>query len=343
MKKTLTVIFLFVISFILIISLIVGIFIKNISDKTNRSLSYFFQTYSTAQKNRQNIADDSISIMVFGLDRRDDLLEKTEVTDTIILANINLKTAKLNLISIPRDLWSYDTNTKVNSIYPLSKDKQNKFQFIQSEFEKITGQKITNTIVISTDNLIDFVQLIGGVDIYLENGFIDDKYPNPDYVANPSPLIPIYKTIKFPAGKNHLDISNITEFVRSRKNAETSANGGTDIGRILRQQLLIEAIIQKIKNSDFIKSPKNLIHLYNFWRQTIETNINDSDIITWGLLLDKNVKNITIQKTTVPTAEYPEVSVIYHPYRFINTQWVYIPEDENYKKLHQFIAKSIGE
>lgn len=343
MKKIFFIISIVTSSIFLIVLLIAYIFLKDISNKTHQPISYFFKTFYQAQKNKQQFPEDSISIIVLGLDRRNDLLEQTETTDTIMLANINFKTAKLHLISIPRDLWSYSTNTKINFIYPLSKEKPEKFPYTQNEFEKITGQKITKTLIISTKNLIDFVKLIGGIDIYLENGFIDEKYPNPDYVANPSPSIPIYKTIEFPAGSNHLDESNITEFVRSRKSAETTINGGTDIGRILRQQTLLEAIMQKVKNSEFIKNPSNLINLYNFWQKNIETNINDTDILSWGLLLDQSINNITIKKTTIPTAEYPETAIIYHPNKFINPQWVYIPYDEKYEELHQFIKQSISE
>jgi len=333
MKKLLFIIF-------ITVALITYIFLKNISGKVSQPISYFFNTFYQAQINKQQFLGNSVSIMVLGLDKRNDLLEQTETTDTIMYANLDFKTVKINLISIPRDLWSYSTNTKINNIYPLSKEKPNKFFYIQDEFEKITGQKITKTIVISTENLIDFVKLIGGVDINLENGFIDEKYPNPDYISNPLPSIPIYKTIEFKAGPNHLDESNITEFVRSRRSAETSVGGGTDLGRILRQQLLLEAIMQKIKSPDFIKNPQNLFNLYSFWQNNIETNISDTDIISWGLLFGKNIKNITIKKTTIPTAEYPETSIIYHPKKFINLQWVYIPYSENYKELHQFIDQS---
>jgi len=343
MKKILPIISTVIVVAILIVGIILYIFLKNVSRQTNRPLSYFFTTLSQAQKNKKQFVENSVSILVLGLDRRNDLLEQTETTDTIILANIDLKTSRLNFVSIPRDLWSYSTNTKINYIYPLSKETPNQFSYIQDEFIKITGQKITKTIIISTENLIDFVNLIGGVDINLENGFVDEKYPNPDYIANPSPSIPIYKTISFPSGLNHLDESNITEFVRSRRSAETTVNGGTDLGRIIRQQLLIEAIIQKIGNSDFIKNQNNLIKLYNFWQKAIETNINDTDILTWLLSLGQNIKNISIQKSNIPTAEYPDTSIIYHPKKFINPQWVYIPLSDNYQELHDFINQSFSE
>lgn len=342
-KKIIKIILLGIVISCLVTLLVVYLFLKNFSAKTHLPIPYFFQTVNQAVIDKQNNTTDSISFMVLGLDRRNDLLEKTETTDTIMLANINFKTAKLNLISIPRDLWSYSTNTKINDIYPLSKEKTEKFSYIENEFEKITGQKISATIIISTENLIDFVDLIGGVDIYLENGFVDEKYPNPDYIASPSASIPVYKTIEFKSGLNHLDKSNITEFVRSRKSAETAVNGGTDIGRIIRQQLLLEAIMQKVKNPTFLKNYSSLINLYNFWHQSVETNISDTNILTWGLLLGTNAKNITIHKSTIPTAEYPEISVIYHPQKFINRQWVYIPLGEKYEALHQFIQQSIND
>ena len=35
-------------------------------------------------------------------------------------------------------------------------------------------------------------------------------------------------------------------------------------------------------------------------------------------------------------------NLIYHPTKFINPQWVYLPSDEKYQSLQKFIQESIN-
>lgn len=279
--------------------------------------------------------------MILGLDPRNDSLEKTTTTDTIIFSSLNFSNQKLTLVSLPRDIWNYELNTKINNIYSMALETNDIFSFIQNNFAKLTGQTINKTIIITTDNLISFVNDIGGVDVYMEKDYKDTEYPNPDYIKNPSPETLIYKTVEFKAGWLHLDQSNITEFVRSRKGAETAAEGGTDIGRIQRQQLLIDAIMAKIKTKEFISNYSNLTKLYNFWHSQISTNLTDKDLISLIFKMKCNY-NITLNKIDIPIGTTAKDGIIYHPDKFINKQWVFTTSDQNYSQLQQFIKKLIN-
>ena len=314
-----------------------------ISRSIGKSPNYLIETIYNSVKSNPYQSQTKINFLILGLDKRDDALEKTTTTDTIIFASLDLKTSKLNLISTPRDLWFYEKETKINNIYPLSLEPgQNKFDFLKSNFEKLYGQSIDHIVIISTDNLINFVNIIGGVDLYLEKGFIDDQYPNPEYIKNPSPAIPIYKTIEFPSGWNHLDSSNITEFVRSRKSAETAAQGGTDIGRIQRQQLLIDTLLNKIKSGTFINSTDQLKNLYLFWQNDISKTLSDTDLLQIGLILNKNLKNISLNKIEIPIGTNNTNGIIYHPEKTNFTkQWIFTTNDDKYQSFHQFISEKI--
>jgi len=264
--------------------------------------------------NRQN----RFNIMLLGLDPRNDSLEKTETTDTIILTSINLNTAKVNLISLPRDLWYLPLNEKINQIYPQNKDN---FPKIQSTFSELTGQKIDKTLIITTQNLIDLVQVIGGIDVVLDKGFKDTKYPNPEYIKNPVPEIPIYITVEFQTGSIHLDETNVTQFVRSRHSTD-------DLDRIKRQQLLIDALINKIKSTNHYKE------LFKYYKKEIKTNLTYRDYINLFFRLFSNIKNINLNRVDI-------TSLLYHPTKFINKQWVFLPIGDNYQKLQDFIKLAI--
>jgi LCP family protein required for cell wall assembly len=293
------------------------------------STLYYLLSTSTLSNN--------FNFVILGLDPRNDSLEKTETTDTIMIARLT-PNWHINIVSIPRDLWVYSLNNKVNQIYPNSLKTPDKFFYIQNQFSKLTNLKIERTVIITTQSLIKLTSIVGGVDITLDEGFKDVEYPNPAYVNNPNSKIPMYITVEFKKGPVHLDESNITEFVRSRK----SITGGTDIGRIQRQQLLIDALIKKIKSSSFLNNYKNIKALYNFYKNDLITNYSQEDFIIISLHFYPHINDIKINKYTIPTAEYPNTEVIYHPSNFENSQWVFIPKDNNYSDLQLFIAQALS-
>jgi len=271
--------------------------------------------------------------LILGLDPRNDLLEKTQTTDTIIYAHLSSKFDNVTLFSLPRDLWYWDKSKKINQIY-----ENNVFPDIQKSFSQILGQNIDKTIVITTQNLKDIVDIIGGVDVFLDNELKDSQYPNQAYIDNPKSGAPIYKTIYYPAGINHLDSGNITEFVRSRKSSELVASGGTDLGRIARQQKLFEALFAKIIK---IRNPNTLLNLYSYFNKNIIHNFTNKEMFATSIKIFPKLNIFKLQKITIPTGENPKTDIIYHPVKFINKQWVFITSTPDYQTLKNFISKSL--
>jgi len=337
MKKSLKI---FLITFFFLL-LILFIFFIYLSKKTNRALNYFPKTIISALK--FSPTTEKLNFLILGVDKRDDWLEKTLTTDTIILSRLDPQKAKIHLISLPRDLWSYFTSTKINQIYPLSlKDdnSEDKFKFISQNFASISGQPIDKVLVFSTENLKELSDILGGVDLYLENGFRDELYPNEAYIKDPNSGAPVYKTVEFKSGWNHLDSHNINEFVRSRKSADTAADGGTDLGRIERQQLLINALIDKLKVS-LLKKPSLVFELYQFWGG-LEHNFSDTEVLAYLFQLRNSISKLEIVRHSISIGEDPKTNLIYHPQKFINSQWVYLPQDKDYASLHDFISQSLN-
>lgn len=328
-------------TFLFIVVLIFSLLLSTISKYLTKDPNYLIEIFYEAIVQNPYQSQDKINFLLLGLDERSDALEQTQVTDTIIFASLNLKNLKLNLISTPRDLWFYQKETKINALYPLALESgENKFDYLKDNFEILYGQKIDHVLIVSTDQLINFVDVIGGVDLYLEKGFIDTQYPNQAHIDNPTAGYPIYQTVSFPDGLNHLDSTNVTAFVRSRKSSQSVADGGTDLGRIYRQQLLIEALLNKIKKGDLFSSPSRLKNLYNFWQQIPKT-LTDTDAFRIAFVLKKELLNISLNKIELPIGEEKDNSLIYHPTNFINPQWVFITRDEQYQALQDFISTSI--
>jgi len=273
------------------------------------------------------------TILVLGVDPRDDSLEKTEVSDTLMLLQLNLEKNVVSLVSLPRDTWYEKYKIKINKLYPLSLEKESSFDYLKTEFSNITGQKIDHVLIITTNSFLNIANAIGPVEVDLPYGFTDDRYPNPDYVKTPISSIPIYKTISFNQGKNIIDEKNVLEFVRSRKGSDNPAFGGTDIGRIGRQQVLLSVYMDNIKKN---KSVDTLSKIYSLFK-TIKNDISDQDLLLYGLSMS-NPLNISVNKITLPINTKNDV--IYDPGVLVEKQSVLLPRD-SFKSLQIFLQEKL--
>jgi len=324
-------------SFVLIILILLLFTLSVYKLVNNLTLSIFDQSFkqifTQILSARQNpTLTNDFNIIILGLDYRQDALENTQTTDTIIFTNIN--NAQVSIISLPRDLWDETLKAKINQIYPKSLLTPDKFDFIQQNYSRITGQNIDRTIIFTTDDLRTLIELVGGVNVYLEDGFVDEQYPNPEYINNPTPQTPIYQTVKFSAGWNYINSSNVTEFVRSRKSPEN----GTDLGRIQRQQLLLNALVEKIKIDPF---QINLPRIYQYWQQNISKNLGLTDLFSIIFSQSSHLKNYSLQLYTLQLGENSDLGHIYHPNYLVDGQWVFLPSKGDYRLIQQFIKDSL--
>lgn len=276
------------------------------------------------------------TILILGVDERNDLLEHTQVTDTIMLAQLNLLKNTISLVSLPRDTWDEDFKFKINNFYPFAlKNHPNDWQnFIKEEFSRITGQTIDNILLINSQSFDKIAEAIGPVIVNLPYSFTDIHYPNPAYVKNPSSNIPIYKTVSFSQGPNQITSQNVLEFVRSRKGSDDPHQGGTDLGRIGRQQLLLEAYLSKLKaNPSF----SLILSLYKIFHQELKTDLTDETILIYAQSFE-NIRSIVLNKISLPTNT--KNSVMSDPGHLVENQSVLLPTNNNFEALSNFLKAS---
>lgn len=99
------------------------------------------------------------------------------LTDTIMVASYNLKTNKLHLISIPRDLWIPEFKAKANYVYQLGLNQNNGLNFTKTVMGNIVGLPLRYSLRIDFQGFQDAVDAIGGVDVEVANTFDDYNYP----------------------------------------------------------------------------------------------------------------------------------------------------------------------
>lgn len=236
--------------------------------------------------------------------------EGPNLSDTMILASIDREGKDVVLISIPRDLWAADLSAKINSAYAYGEDKNGQGLELASEtVSKTLGLPIHYAVRLDFNGFIEAVNLVGGLDIDVENTFTDTKYPIADReddlcglsienqeidgtltqvvkdatgAAMPlsqindqnNPFVCRYESITFKKGPLHLDGQSALKFVRSRY----GTNGeGSDFARSARQQKVLVAFRTEVLSGETLLNPKTVIDLVRTFGASIDTNISDED------------------------------------------------------------------
>jgi len=278
--------------------------------------------------------NNHVNILFLGIAGAD--REGPNLSDSIVVVSYDLKANHLATISIPRDVWSEALNDKINSAYAYGEAKKKGAGFIlaKAEVEIIIGQPIHYAITINFDQFEELIDFIGGVEINVENSFIDKEFPiagkENDLCNNDLEYKCRYKTIFFTKGVSSMDGQTALNFVRSR---HALGSEGTDFAREKRQQKVIEAIKNKliafVKKLDLNQYKK----LYDLMDKLVKRNIDNQQVT---IIL----KNIVFKKN------FRQEKIVLSEDFFINPEtnlgrydglWVLIPINDDIEIVHQYI------
>lgn len=339
--------------------IIIGIFHKQI----NSLLSLFYGITIDRAIDLTNKEKESFNIALLGIGgaRHDG----PDLSDTIIMANINLKQNKMYMFSIPRDLWIPGDKDKVNAIYAKEKKEGSGLSAVSAVLELITGQKIDYVLVLDFEGFKKLVDYLGGIDVNVTNTLDDYNYPIEGLEDDPCgkteeeiqaftatasaesqfwDFFPCrYKHLYVEKGLVHMEGQDALEFVRSR---HAIGSEGSDYARSRRQQQVIEAIREKVFSLGVILNPVKLVGIYNILSENIDTNIDVEKIDDFIKLADKlkegeiksyvfdegdNNGNYGLLKNPLITEEY-------------RYKWVLIPRKGNgdFSEIQEFIECTIN-
>jgi LCP family protein required for cell wall assembly len=171
-----------------------------------------------------------IRILVLGADKdygpHGEKVASSGRSDTMMLADLDLKSNTAHLMSIPRDTEANVPDygvRKINSAYSLGGP-----ELSRRTVESLIGGPVDHMIAIDLDAFREAVDAVGGVDVTVDKPL---KYT--DHWA--------HLNIDIPAGPVHLDGEHAMEFVRFRHDAMA------DIGRVRRQQDFVRAFRDALK------------------------------------------------------------------------------------------------
>ncbi|MCX7955694.1 MAG: LCP family protein [Patescibacteria group bacterium] len=290
-------------------------------------------------KNSLKIYNDQVNILLLGIAGENH--DGPNLSDSINVINYNFKKNNLATISIPRDIWSQTLKDKINSAYAYGEVKKpgsGGFILAKAEISEIIGMPIQYAVVINFEQFKELIDFLGGIDVEIENSFIDKKFPikgkendscngDPEYKCR-------YETIIFKKGITHMNGETALKFIRSR---HAEGIEGTDFAREKRQQKVIESIKNKIINE--IKKPnlKNYKNIYIIFNKLIKRDISNQEIsiILKNILFKKDLKQ---KKIILDQNFFINPSLNDNKY---NNLWVIIPKNNDYSEIHKYIKNNL--
>jgi LCP family protein required for cell wall assembly len=175
--------------------------------------------------------EQSLNFLLLGIDRR----EENEVprTDTLMLANLDLRARRASAVSIPRDLLvniaGYGQD-RINVVYGLGETQKRPggggMGLLRDTIERNFGVTVQHWALVDFGCFRGAVDALGGVTVTVPNRIYDPYYPTDDYR---------YQVVTFEPGRQKLDGERALQYARTRY-------GDTDFGRMRRQQQIVSAV-----------------------------------------------------------------------------------------------------
>jgi LCP family protein required for cell wall assembly len=209
------------------------------------------------------------------------------LTDTMILASLDMKSKKISMLSIPRDLYvDYDPKYKSSRINEITRDMTWRFIWMWidkktareqarnifiKKIEKITNVEIPYYLQIDFKWFEKIIDSIWWLTIDVEKTLVDTAYPDWNRW---------YETFALDKWIKELDWKTALKFARSRHST-------SDFDRARRQQKVINAIKEKALSSEILINPYKIKKILSIVSENFETNLNFWDLFTlWNYAWD---------------------------------------------------------
>lgn len=264
-------------------------------------------------ENKGDLGEGFTNVALFGVDSREGDLEQGTRTDCIIVASLNNETKEIKMVSVYRDTLldlSEGTLQKCNAAYSFGGPTQ-AINMLNMNLDL----DIQKYVTVDFSVVAEVVDLLGGVEIDLK----------PEEVQYLNEFIDETGAV---AGKeaHHVSESGVQlmDGVQATTYARIRSTAGGDFTRTERQRLVIEKMVEKVKQSDLGTINSIIDKVF----PTISTNFTTTEIITYASFFADYVLG---ENTGFPIDKATDT--------ISGLGSIVIPADlaDNVKQLHEFL------
>lgn len=244
---------------------------------STKQLTSFKQVVQSDTNSPLNLATEPFTVLISGVDSREDDLSASANSDVIMLATFNPSTMKLSMTSIPRDTY-LKVPCRGNILDKITHSGSGGITCTISTLENALDIDINYYVKINFTAVVSLVEAIGGIDVTVPLSFCEqDSSDTPDALC-------------IDAGQQHLNGEQALALARHRK---TLVNG--DIGRGVNQQIVIEGIIKKLASGTILTSLDNLLSVVG---NNVQTNMSTTEMYSLFNLLTTLGTNSSFSSTS---------------------------------------------
>jgi len=342
--------------------LILGVFLI----KTGKYFTPLFQLFFQNEIQLKKTSDNRVNILLLGVGGGTH--DGPDLTDTMIFVSADLTNKKVTLVSIPRDLWIPELKQKINTAYTLGEEKQKGggLMLAKATVSHLLNQQIDYAVKIDFNGFVKAVDMVGGLDITVDNTLDDYQYPiegkendscghNDTEIASlsaqleaasvmPQDSFPCrYEHLHFDKGLQKMDGITALKFVRSR---HAEGEEGSDFARSKRQEKVITAFKNKVFSVNTFLNPIKVVGLVNLLSGSIDTDIKTDEYDDF-IKLAERLKGAKINSTVLDIGDdqtgriglllNPPISSDY------NNAYVLIPTSGvgDYTKIQDYVSCEI--
>lgn len=297
--------------------------IKNLEELTNSETTDTITTNtnaSTTDDKKKSLAKDQEIMLLAG--------KHGSLTDTMILAALDHDKQTVKMISIPRDLsWQ---GQKINSYYARNGANKKAMQVLVRELEQISGLAIEHFVLVDMYAFIEVIDILGGVDITLDEAVVDPTYKTFDNGR--------WGTLNYQPGTYHLSGVEALRLARTRHTS-------SDFARAERQQLILSALKNKAQNLGFKDIPK-VIGLAKAVLKRVDTDLGLNDSLNFyqkyrhykienrGVLSTANI----LKSTYSNQAEFDRCQAAART-NCSRGGYILVPRNNDWREVSSYIAK----
>jgi len=244
--------------------------------------------------------------------------------DAMILAHLSPEKT-ISMISIPRDLWWQGRKLSYHAeVYGL--------EHLVAQIQEITAQEIDGWIAVDMYAFIEVVDLLGGVDVTLDEPLIDPTYRVRDAGE--------WSTLYYEAGTHHLGGVEALRLARSRHTSN-------DFERAQRQQMILSALRARLNElnagdldrvyqligtmAEYVTTSYSVWEIAQFYLGYRNAEIVNRTGLTFDNVLYNTWSNLYIQGLDRSAVDDD----------FYLGQWILLPRDDNWNVIPWFIENNI--
>lgn len=245
---------------------------------------------------------ERLNILLLGIDQRPNEDAGKTRTDTMIILTLDPAGKSAGMLSIPRDLFVPLPNRgqdRINTAHVYGGP-----QYAMETVEYNFGMPIHHYVRVNFNALMTLVDLVGGIDVYVDVDIDDPSYPDMNFG---------YEPFVIAAGWHHMDGATALKYARTR-------HGSSDFYRLRRQQQIIMALRDRVLSTDAVtKLLPNAPQLLLTLQSSISTDLSPSEVVQLALfakdLPPERLSRVIVDEKSVQPWTTPSGGAVLIPVR----------------------------